>query len=573
MAKQSGFGIGRRLQLGTGVLALLMGATAVFAWIKSDEIHALTAKTEFDRVPQMQRMADVELNVTRASLQVRHAMLVRTEADLNATLADIGAKKQFIDDTLKTYGEKLITAEGKAAFAAMQPVVADFWATAGENVALIKAGKKSEAFDFLVTKTIDARNRVLEAVKSERERQNKLLTQELEDIDHRAVLMGRLIAGMVGTTVVAMLLAAWLIARRLNARVTVARQVADHVRDGDLSIKVEDNENDEFTPLLTSLSQMQKALTDVVSTVRGNAESVAMASSEIAQGNQDLSRRTERQAAALEETASSMEELGSTVRQNADNAQQANKLALSASTVAVQGGEVMGQVVQTMKGINESSKKIADIISVIDGIAFQTNILALNAAVEAARAGEQGRGFAVVAGEVRSLAQRSAEAAREIKQLISASVERVEQGTTLVDQAGHTMEEVVGSIRRVTDIVGEISTASAEQSDGVSQVGQSVADMDQTTQQNAALVEQSAAAAESLRQQAQRLVQAVAVFRLDPSAVTQASQSFAEIDAGTKPKAKPATSASKASKAEKSDKPAKAKAADAHAAEGEWSSF
>ena len=208
------------------------------------------------------------------------------------------------------------------------------------------------------------------------------------------------------------------------------------------------------------------------------------------------------------------EQLGSTVRQNADNARQANQLALSASTVAVKGGEVVGQVVGTMKGINDSSKKIVDIISVIDGIAFQTNILALNAAVEAARAGEQGRGFAVVASEVRNLAQRSADAAREIKSLITASVARVEQGSALVDQAGATMEEVVKSIRRVTDIMGEISSASSEQSQGVSQVGEAVSQMDQVTQQNAALVEESAAAAESLKQQAQQLVSAVAVFKL-----------------------------------------------------------
>jgi methyl-accepting chemotaxis protein len=239
-----------------------------------------------------------------------------------------------------------------------------------------------------------------------------------------------------------------------------------------------------------------------------------VASAEIAQGNNDLSRRTEEQASALEETAASMEQLSATVKQNADNAKQANQLAMGASTVAVKGGEVVSQVVTTMKGINDSSKKIADIISVIDGIAFQTNILALNAAVEAARAGEQGRGFAVVASEVRSLAGRSADAAKEIKGLITASVERVEQGTALVDEAGATMTEVVTSIRRVTDIMGEISAASSEQSAGVAQVGEAITLMDQATQQNAALVEESAAAAESLKQQAQQLVQAVQVFEL-----------------------------------------------------------
>jgi methyl-accepting chemotaxis protein len=268
---------------------------------------------------------------------------------------------------------------------------------------------------------------------------------------------------------------------------------------------------------------MQASLAGVVSQVRGNAHSVATASAQIANGNQDLSGRTEQQASALQETAAAMDQLGTTVRQNADNAQQANALAQSASTVAIKGSDVVGQVVETMKGINESSRKIADIINVIDGIAFQTNILALNAAVEAARAGEQGRGFAVVAGEVRSLAQRSAEAAKEIKALIGTSVERVEQGSALVDHAGVTMQEIVDSIRRVSDIVGEISTASHEQSTGVSQVGDAVTKMDETTQQNAALVEQSAAAAEGLRSQADQLVQAVAVFKVAHDSVAPAA--------------------------------------------------
>ncbi len=274
------------------------------------------------------------------------------------------------------------------------------------------------------------------------------------------------------------------------------------------------NRVDEIGMLLRAVNQSALNLRSLVDDVSAQTEGVHLASSEIASGNNDLSARTEQTASSLEETAASMEQLGSTVQQNADNARQANQLAMKASTVAVQGGEVVGQVVQTMKGISESSRRIADIIGVIDGIAFQTNILALNAAVEAARAGEQGRGFAVVASEVRSLASRSAEAAKEIKTLISASVERVEQGTALVDMAGATMNEVVGSIKRVADIMGEISSASAEQSSGVAQVGEAVGQMDQATQQNAALVEQSAAAAESLKAQAGALVEAVGVFKL-----------------------------------------------------------
>ena len=303
------------------------------------------------------------------------------------------------------------------------------------------------------------------------------------------------------------------ITRELGGEPGQAAELARSVAAGDLSARVALRAGDS-TSLMAQLKEMQVRLSKVVGSVRANSESVATASAQIAQGNLDLSQRTEEQASVLEKTAAAMEEFSATVRQNADNARQANQLALDASDVAIQGGEVVGQVVDTMKAINDSSKRIADIIGVIDGIAFQTNILALNAAVEAARAGEQGRGFAVVASEVRSLAGRSADAAKEIKSLIGASVERVEQGTALVDHAGATMTEVVSSIRRVTDIVSEISVASAEQSAGVVQVATAVNQMDQVTQQNAALVEESAAAADSLKMQAIELVQIVAVFKL-----------------------------------------------------------
>jgi methyl-accepting chemotaxis protein-1 (serine sensor receptor) len=322
-----------------------------------------------------------------------------------------------------------------------------------------------------------------------------------------AIAGGLLLAGLFGFYMVRS------IGRQLGAEPGEAAAVAQSVAAGDLSVRIDLKAGDQ-TSLMSHLKAMQQSLARVVGNVRSNADGVATASTQIAQGNLDLSQRTEEQASALEETAASMEQLGATVKQNADNARQANQLAQGASVVAVKGGEVVGQVVETMKGINDSSKRIADIISVIDDIAFQTNILALNAAVEAARAGEQGRGFAVVASEVRNLAQRSAAAAREIKSLITASVERVELGNTLVEQAGVTMAEVVSSIKRVTDIMGEISAASTEQSQGVSQVGEAVGQMDQVTQQNAALVEQGAAAAESLKVQAQQLVQAVAVFKL-----------------------------------------------------------
>jgi len=304
--------------------------------------------------------------------------------------------------------------------------------------------------------------------------------------------------------------------KQLGAEPREAASLAKSVAAGDLSTTIQTKSGDTES-MMAQLSFMQQSLIKLVGNVRQGSEGIATASVEIAQGNNDLSSRTEQQASALEQTAASMEELRSTVTQNADNARQANQLAQTASTVAVKGGEVVAQVVNTMHGINEASHKIADIIGVIDGIAFQTNILALNAAVEAARAGEQGRGFAVVATEVRSLAGRSAQAAKEIKTLISVSVERVDQGTALVDQAGKTMQEIVTAIKRVTDLVADISTASQEQSAGVSQVGEAITSLDQTTQQNAALVEEMAAAAISLKALAVELVQTVAVFKLASS--------------------------------------------------------
>ena len=324
------------------------------------------------------------------------------------------------------------------------------------------------------------------------------------------LLGGLLLALCVGVAI----FASWSLSRGIARGIDRASTAAQRIGEGDLSQNLPQDGQDEIGQLMHALSKMQASLAGVVQQVRQGSERVSTASAEIAQGNQDLSNRTESQASALEQTAASMEELSSTVKQNADNARQANQLAVNASQVAEQGGAVVAEVVDTMRGINEASRKISDIIQVIDGIAFQTNILALNAAVEAARAGEQGRGFAVVASEVRSLAGRSAEAAKEIKALISASVERVESGSALVDKAGVTMHEVVTSIKRVTDIMGEISAASTEQSLGVGQVGEAVIQMDQVTQQNAALVEEMAAAASSLKAQAQELVHTVAVFKL-----------------------------------------------------------
>ena len=320
-------------------------------------------------------------------------------------------------------------------------------------------------------------------------------------------------AGAVIAIVLGALLAT-IVTRSIVKPVQQGRLAAEKIADGDLTQVLDTRATDETGQLLHALATMQGKLATIVSNVRRNAEGVATASAEIAHGNNDLSARTEQQASALEQTSASMEQLGSTVRQNADNARQANQLAMSASTVAAQGGDVVAQVVQTMKGINDSSRKIADIIGVMDGIAFQTNILALNAAVEAARAGEQGRGFAVVAGEVRNLAQRSANSAREIKSLIADSVDKVALGSRLVNEAGETMAEIVRQVNHVTQLISEIHTSAQEQTGGIHQVNLAVNSLDQGTQQNAALVEQSAAAAESLRNQAAELMQMVSVFNV-----------------------------------------------------------
>ena len=321
-----------------------------------------------------------------------------------------------------------------------------------------------------------------------------------------------LIVGVAGLALLVVL--SWVVVQRIRRSLGAVSAVAQRIGEGDLSQPIEVQGRGEVAEMMRAMQGMQTSLVRIVGDVRHSSDSIATGSSEIAMGNADLSQRTEEQASNLEETAASMEQITSTVKNNADTARKAATLAGSASQAAVKGGEVVGQVVTTMQDISAASRKITDIISVIDGIAFQTNILALNAAVEAARAGEQGRGFAVVASEVRSLAQRSAEAAKEIKALIGASLEKVENGTQLVSNAGQSMEDIVAQVQRVSDLIGEMSSATGEQTIGISQVGEAVMQLDQVTQQNAALVEQSAAAADSLKHQAARLSEIVSVFRL-----------------------------------------------------------
>ncbi len=528
MTAFSRIGIARRLYAVCIVLILALAGAAAMAWVQLGNVGALAHATEHVRVPQLTRIAAIELSITQISLQIRHAMLVRSPEAIKATLADIDTKYQRIADNDAAFLAELQDPKARDDFIHVwQAMEQEFKPIADRNLKLAVEGRTEEAVAVLVGETIPMRNRLLAWLGQERERQTAMLRSEITSIQADALKTRRQLLVLVVAIALGLLAFSGYMAHLLKRRVADSRRVVERVRDGDLTVPVVDGARDEFSPLLASMAEMQQALTRVVSTVRGGSDSVATAAAEIAQGNNDLSARTEQQASALEETAASMDELGATVRQNADHAQQASQFARSASDVAARGGEVVAQVVRTMRGIDESSGRIAEITGVIDGIAFQTNILALNAAVEAARAGEQGRGFAVVASEVRSLAQRSAEAAKEIKGLITASVERVRQGSELADQAGETMTEVVDSIRRVTEVVSEISVASREQSAGVGQVGDAVTQMDQVTQQNAALVQQSAAAADALRAQADRLVAAVAVFRLQDAETPGAGRPLA----------------------------------------------
>jgi len=444
--------------------------------------------------PLIQGKKQFDENFTRTK------KLTSDNADQQARLEKLAANHQ----EFMTIAERLI---------AQRRAVASGGTTLDDLLLEFKAGKDKTAMDSF-------RAGVAELMKVE----SDLLGQRSQTLDETSsstnstLIFGGLF--LCAATAVLGLLLTRSIFRQLGGEPAVAAALVTSIAHGDLSIPIHLQDRD-TTSLLAQLSVMQASLSNTVAAVRANAEGVATASAQIAQGNLDLSGRTEQQASALEETAASMEELSSTVRQNADNAQQANQLALNASEVAGEGGTVVQRFVLTMNGITDSSKKMSEIIGVIDGIAFQTNILALNAAVEAARAGEQGRGFAVVASEVRSLAQRSAAAAKEIKTLIDASIAQVEDGSALVAQAGGTMSEVVNAIRRVTDLIGEVSSASREQSQGVSQVGEAVTQMDQVTQQNAALVEESAAAANSLRSQATELQQSVAIFKLKEEPLRQ----------------------------------------------------
>jgi len=511
--KLSNLKIGSRLSIGFGaVLAIMVGMTII-------GIASLAhIQSGLDRI--------VSVNVYKSGLYKDMSESVHIISRITRTLIiltdmeSMQREKKKLDEARDVYDkawEALMktpaTEQGKALRARILEVRT---ASRPINDRLIEnalANRNDAATAIMLKEAMPAMQKWQDEIHDAMTMQEDANKKETEDAHvayaQARALMLMLLAGALALGVAV----AWWITRSITVPINQAVGIAEKVAAGDLTGRIEATTTDETGQLLKALKEMNDSLLRIVGQIRTGSETISTASAQIAAGNQDLSSRTEQQASSLEETASSMEELTSTVKQNADNARQANQLAVAASEVAVRGGEVVSQVVSTMDAIQESSKKMSDIISVIDGIAFQTNILALNAAVEAARAGEQGRGFAVVASEVRNLAQRSAAAAKEIKTLIDDSVSKVGSGGKLVHEAGSTMEEVVSSIRRVNDIMSEITAASAEQSAGIEQVNQAIVQMDTVTQQNAALVEEAAAATESMQEQAGRLVQLVSTFK------------------------------------------------------------
>ena len=516
--------LGPRLALGFGAVLTLMVLMVALSVLEFDG-----AGREFEGTVELQRRAaqaeswlgltQVNLNRTLAIAQTGGdaALVQHFEPLMKATSAQISVIQKQLE-------AQLATDEGRTLFAAVGARRKAYIGVREEIFATFKGGEVAARGSATQRRLVPAANDYVAAIEA-------FHRHELQRVEERSAAMRErirhaewLLAALAGCGLLVGALMAWLITRSITSPLRKIVAATHAVAAGDLSQSVPVAGRDEVAEVLQSIAQMQQSLRAMVGEVRGSTDSIATASSEIASGNADLSARTEQAASNLQQTAASMEQLTGTVKQSADAARTANQLAASAATVAARGGAVVSQVVATMDEINASSKQIADIIGTIDGIAFQTNILALNAAVEAARAGEQGRGFAVVAAEVRSLAQRSAAAAKEIKGLIGGSVEKVASGSRLVADAGATMKEIVASVQRVSDIIGEITAAASEQSDGIGQVNGAVTQLDQMTQQNAALVEESAAAAGSLKEQAARLAQVVATFRLD--AVSAAAPAF-----------------------------------------------
>ncbi|MCC7600593.1 MCP four helix bundle domain-containing protein [Janthinobacterium sp. FW305-129] len=507
--------IGVRLGLGFAVILLFsMLITGISVW----RLHDVASATRTMMEEPLAKERYISDWYTRIDSAVRRTIAIARSSD--TSLSGFFAEESKASTASSAVLQKKIAAllkdpQEQAMFAGLLEL-REVYVGSRDQVYKLKGESQVEAANEVFEKTfVPAAAKYQKMVYGLLEHQRATIDATARQIDDIAITSRKLLLLLSALALAFGIVCAWLlmtgIVRPLRTAVEIARKVAD----GDLTAQIDASAKDETGQLLQALKDMNTGLLNIVGEVRSGTDSIATSSTQIAAGNQDLSSRTEEQAGSLEETASSMEELTSTVKQNADNARQANQLAASAAQVAVKGGEVVAQVVGTMESINASSNKIVDIISVIDGIAFQTNILALNAAVEAARAGEQGRGFAVVASEVRNLAQRSASAAKEIKTLIGASVEQVNAGSMLVAQAGSTMNDIVDSVQRVSDIITEITAASSEQSVGIDEINRAIGQMDAVTQQNAALVEESAAAAESMQHQAHKLAQVVSVFKLN----------------------------------------------------------
>ncbi|MBV8603150.1 MAG: MCP four helix bundle domain-containing protein [Pelomonas sp.] len=519
--------IGPRLGIGFG-LVLVMLAIVAYAGIHGIGIVAESLRTVYeDRSLPLGQLAAVEAALSEAHVVVLRAGAAPDPAQADARKAAIDKSLQTAAEQFKAYAETYLTEEEKGLVA---DYVRDRDEFLGKSVPAAEAALSSSTGDegkANYTQSFGPKIGAMQAtLKKLIQLQIDVAAQEYKhSIEVKSTVNWIAVLMAVGAIVVGAVLA-WMITRSIVAPLNEAVGLAEGVAGGDLTRRVNVDGRDEVAQLMRALGEMNDGLVRIVGQVRSSAESIATGSAEIATGNADLSQRTEEQASSLEETAASMEQMTATVKHNADTAQTATQLATSASGVAAKGGEVVGRVISTMEEITTSSRRINDIIGTIDGIAFQTNILALNAAVEAARAGEQGRGFAVVAGEVRTLAQRSAQAAKEIKTLISQSVERVNAGAALVDEAGTTMGEIVAQVQRVSDLIGEIGAATLEQTQGIGQVSEAVSQLDKVTQQNAALVEESAAAAESLKQQAARMNEVVGVFKLDARAPAAAPAGY-----------------------------------------------
>ena len=511
--------LGARLGLGFGLLLVLLMSVALLSVAKMGSIHSQLEEVAEVNNQETQLAVSMRISVNQVGAALRDIVLLTNDDEARAVAQSLKQSRTDYDNAERSLGDmfdrKEKTSDDERALFVKVRAMKDLTRPLVDKILeLSVANNNEEAILVLMKEMKPAQKKWLQALGelAELKRRHSEADAVAAEQTYRQARLWMILLSGAGVALGAF--AAWWITVSITRPLAVAVKVAQTVAAGDLGSRIEVGSRDETGELLVALRFMNESLVKVVGTVRASSESISSGASQIASGNADLSQRTEQQASSLEQTAASMEELNATVKNNADTARQATELAAAASSVAARGGEVVAQVVTTMSDITDSSKKISDIIGVIDGIAFQTNILALNAAVEAARAGEQGRGFAVVASEVRSLAQRSAQAAKEIKGLIGASVEKVEAGSRLVSDAGATMNDIVEQVHKVADLIAEISTATTEQSSGIGQVNTAIEQLDQVTQQNAALVEESAAAADSLTQQTQRLVEAVSVFKL-----------------------------------------------------------